>query len=116
MLDVACHGLSLSCLLGNCASPSVRCDYLPCTSVVYGHPPTYTVCSFTQYNLTSHQLFNFMVPFKTVPKPVKLNATQLRSYLRHPPAVQSTAKGKNGGRRDPRSPFGAWESGCNTTG
>jgi hypothetical protein len=63
--------------MGNRASPLVRCNYLTCTGVVYGHPPTYTVRSLTQYNLTEHQLFNFMVPFKTVPKPVKLIATQL---------------------------------------
>jgi hypothetical protein len=30
-----CHGLRHSCLMGNCASPSVRCNYPSYTSVVY---------------------------------------------------------------------------------
>jgi hypothetical protein len=42
--------------MDNRASPSVRCDYPSCTSAGYGHPPTYTVRSITQYNLS--QSFN----------------------------------------------------------
>jgi hypothetical protein len=39
--------------MGNCASPSVRCDYLSCTSTVYSHSCIPTIRSFTQYNLSS---------------------------------------------------------------
>jgi hypothetical protein len=49
----SCHGLSLSCLTCNRASPSVRCDYSSYTSAVYSHSCISTVCSFTQYNRSS---------------------------------------------------------------
>jgi hypothetical protein len=48
-----CHGLRLSCLMGNCTSPSVRCDYPSCTSAVYSHSCMSTVRSYTQYKLSS---------------------------------------------------------------
>jgi hypothetical protein len=51
--DGICHGLSLSCLTCNRASPSVRCDYSSYTSAVYSHSCISTVCSFTKYNLSS---------------------------------------------------------------
>jgi hypothetical protein len=50
---ILCHGLRLSCLMGNRASPSVRCDYPSCTSAVYSHSCIPTVRSITQYNLSS---------------------------------------------------------------
>jgi predicted MFS family arabinose efflux permease len=55
----SCLGLRLSCLMGNRASPSVRCNYPSHASAVYSHSCIPTVCSITQYNLTSHHLFQF---------------------------------------------------------
>jgi hypothetical protein len=48
-----CHGLRHSCLMGNCASPSVRCNYPSYTSVVCSHSCISTARSYTQYNLSS---------------------------------------------------------------
>jgi hypothetical protein len=48
-----CHGLRHSCLMGNCAPPSVRCNYPSYTSVVYSHSCISTARSYTQYNLSS---------------------------------------------------------------
>jgi hypothetical protein len=53
MLRGVCHGLRLSCLMGNRASPLVRCDYPSCTSAVYSHSCIPTVRSITQFNLSS---------------------------------------------------------------
>jgi hypothetical protein len=39
--------------MGNCTSPSVRCDYPSCTSAVYSHSCISTVRSYTQYKLSS---------------------------------------------------------------
>jgi hypothetical protein len=44
---VCCHGLRLSCLMGNRTSPSVRCDYPSCASAVYSHWCISTVRSNT---------------------------------------------------------------------
>jgi hypothetical protein len=49
----ACHGLRLSCLMGNRASPLVRCDYPSHTSAVYSRSCISTARSYTQYNLSS---------------------------------------------------------------
>jgi hypothetical protein len=48
-----CHGLRLSCLMGNRVSPSVRCDYPSHTSAVYSRTCISTARSYTQYNLSS---------------------------------------------------------------
>jgi hypothetical protein len=53
ILVYVCHGLRLSCLMGNRASPLVRCDYPSHTSAVYSHSCISTVRSYTQYNLSS---------------------------------------------------------------
>jgi hypothetical protein len=68
---------SLSFPTGSGASPVLRCHYLSCTSAVDSYSCIPTVRSFTRDNNTFTIFFNFMVPFKTGPKPVKLITTQL---------------------------------------
>jgi hypothetical protein len=63
--------LSLSCLMGNYPSPSVRCDYPFCTtcSAVYSHSCIPTVLNFIQYSLSSIlQFFLHMPCFHTATK------------------------------------------------
>jgi hypothetical protein len=56
--DVTVCGLSCSFCCRN--PPLLRCYCLSCTSVVYGHPPIYTVRSITQYNDSS--ILQFFLP------------------------------------------------------
>jgi hypothetical protein len=80
--------------MGNRASPLMRCNYPSYTSAVYSHSCIPTVRSYTQYNLTEHQLLNFMVPFKTVPKTRQIDRNTAPILPPLPPSRAVQCEGK----------------------
>jgi hypothetical protein len=81
------HSLRLSCLMSNCASPSVRCNYPSYASAVYSHSCISTVRSYTQYNLSSIlQFFLYTRCFST--------GTLYHTFTTAPPAVCSASLNK----------------------
>jgi hypothetical protein len=82
--------------MGNRASPSVRCDYLSCTSAVYSHPCIHTVRSFTQYNLSSIRQYPARAhcsPTATIEPDSRLSQYPHRPFLQPQPVSLVSALG-----------------------
>jgi hypothetical protein len=91
---ILCHGLRLSCLMGNRASPSVTCNYPSCTSAIYSHSCIPTVRSITQYNLHLHHLFQFHGTLQNRPKTRQIDHNTALILLPPPPSRAGHCKGQ----------------------